>query len=78
LAVDRMADEAVAQSADDIELLMGPLMTFIQEAQSLEEIGETIYDLYPTLDSTRFQELLTRAMLASGLTGYGTAEKSDK
>lgn len=76
LAVERIGDGAVEAGADELEVMLRPLLTLIEQAQSLEEIGEALYDLYPRMDGGRFQELLARAMLASGLTGQATARRS--
>jgi phage gp29-like protein len=73
LAVNRIGDGAVDAAADEMGTMLRPLLTLIDQAQSLEEIGEALYDLYPRLDGARFQELLARAMLASGLTGHATS-----
>lgn len=71
--VDRIGDRAIAQASDEMERLLQPVIAYIQGAESLEEIGERLYEFYPQLDSSQFQELLARAMLAFGLTGYAAA-----
>jgi phage gp29-like protein len=60
---------------DAMGVLLRPVMSLIEGAQSLNEIAEKIYGLYPQLDGARFQELLARAMFASGISGYGSAEE---
>ncbi|MCE5335245.1 MAG: DUF935 domain-containing protein [Desulfobacteraceae bacterium] len=77
--LDRMAAAAAAKGQDAIAKLLKPALDFVEKAKSLEEIGEHLYGLYPQLDSARFQELLTRAMFASSLIGYGASrqESSD-
>lgn len=72
-ALDHLGDQAIQAAADELDLMLRPLVMLIQGAQSYEEIGEKIFELYPKLDSRRFQELLARAMLSAGLTGYDAA-----
>ena len=67
--IDNLTHEASKKS--DMEILLKPVMRMINKASSLEEIGQTIYALYPQLDTKRFQELLTRAMFYAAMTGYG-------
>jgi phage gp29-like protein len=67
--LDRLGDKAIDATAEELDLMLRPLVALVQGAQSYEEIGEKIFELYPRLDSARFQELLSRAMLAAGLTG---------
>ena len=69
-AVDRLGDDAIRAAADELDVLLKPVLEFIAEAKSLEEIGERIFEFYPRLDPARFQELLARALFAAGLTGY--------
>jgi len=71
--VDRIGDRATEAAADQLERLLQPVIEYIQSADSLEEIGERLYEFYPRLDSNRFQELLARAMLTAGLTGFAAA-----
>jgi phage gp29-like protein len=71
--VDRIGDRAISAGADEIQRLLEPVLNYIRDAESLQEIGERLYEFYPQLDSERFQELLARAMFAAGLTGYSAA-----
>jgi phage gp29-like protein len=73
MAVERIAAGAVAAGAEEMDAMLGPILDVIERARSLEEIGEALYDLYPALDGAKFQDLLARAMLASGLTGYASS-----
>lgn len=71
--VDRIGDRATEAAADELERLLQPVLDYIQSAESLEEIGERLYEFYPGLDGSQIQELLARAMLAAGLTGHAAA-----
>lgn len=71
---DAIADAAARQTAQEFETLLAPVLDMIESADSLEEIGEKIYDLYPTLDTDRFQEILARALLAAGGVGMGAVQ----
>ena len=61
-----------------MERLLSPVMDMIENAGSFEEIGEKLYEIYPEMESKRFQELLARAMFAAGLTGYAGAGEEVK
>jgi phage gp29-like protein len=71
---DAIADAAAAQAAQEMENILAPVLKMIDAADSLEEIGAKIYDLYPTLDTARFQEILARAMLSAGGVGMGAVQ----
>lgn len=72
--VDNLAQAGAKSAHAAIEAMLGPVLTMIEGAKSFEEIGEKIYTMYPGLSGDQFQELLGRAMFASGLTGYAAAE----
>lgn len=73
MAVERIGTDAISAGTDELERMLRELLAKVEGALSLEEIGEALFELYPDLDSARFQEVLARAMTASGLTGYATA-----
>jgi phage gp29-like protein len=71
---DELSSQGAQEAEEAISKLLEPVLEMIESAGSLEEIGEKIYGLYPNLDSSDFQELLTRAVFAAGLTGFAAAE----
>jgi phage gp29-like protein len=75
IELDRLGDGAIDAAGDVLQKMLQPLLAAIEQAESLEDIGELLYAAYPRLDADRFQELLARAMFASALTGYGAAQK---
>jgi phage gp29-like protein len=77
-AVDDIITKSLPKAANEIEVLLKPVMKFIENAKSLDEIGKELFKFYPKLDRTRFQKLLTRAIFASSLTGYESAAKESK
>ena len=72
--VDVMTDALSRKTVAPMDTLLKPVLSMIDDAKSFEEIGEKLYSLYPQMDSNRFQELLGRAMSASGLEGYGDSQ----
>jgi len=55
--------------ADD---LLKPVRDLVAKASSLEEIRDSMYDLYPDMDGARFGELLRSAVLMAEMVGRGT------
>lgn len=76
--LDALDAASAPAAAAAMEAMLKPVLSMIEGAASLEEIGEKLFELYPGLDSNRFQELLTRALFAAGLTGYQAAEKDQQ
>jgi len=72
--VTNLSRQAAKAAEAAISRLLKSVLEMIEGAQSLEEIGEKIYTLYPDLDSDAFQELLARSMFAASLTGHAAAE----
>jgi len=72
--VTNLSRQAANEAEAAISRLLKPVLEMIEGAQSLEEIGEKIYTLYPDLDDSAFQELLARSMFAASLTGHAAAE----
>jgi len=72
--VKEMSDALARAAVAPMDVLLKPVLSMIDNAKSFEEIGEKLYTLYPQMDSERFQELLGRAMSASGLEGYGDSQ----
>ena len=52
-----------------IDKMLEPVISKIMTASNWTEVGESIYTLYPDLDSSTFQEMLARAMFGAGLKG---------
>lgn len=77
LAVDGISNAAVGLSTRALDAMLSPIIELIMSAQSMEEIGEQLYELYPRMDASRFQELLARALFVSGLTGYASSESEN-
>jgi phage gp29-like protein len=75
------ADNLMAQGAVDaqnaLDELLSPVLDDIDKAQSFAEIGELLYNKYPTLDTKQFQEILARAITATGMTGYAAAKAEE-
>lgn len=75
------ADILMSQGAIDAQNALDEILAVISDkinsAQSFEEIGEILYSLYPNLDTNSFQELISRAMAAAGLTGYAAAASEE-
>jgi len=76
--VDDLSHQGAIDANEAVEALLRPVLEAIEGAKSFSEIGETIYKLYPRLDSEAFEELLARAMFAAGLTGYAAAEADEE
>ena len=75
--VDNLSTQGAIDASEAISALLAPVLEAIEGAKSFEEIGEKIYGLYPNMDSKQFQDLLARAILAAGLTGYGASEADE-
>ena len=73
--VELLADESARAAQAGLDRLIEPVMALVEKAVSLEEIGEGLYELYPQMESQRFQELLARAMSAAAMTGYVAASE---
>jgi len=81
-AEDRFSRDAAGRIIQDTEkdaqgavsALVEPILGMIEASDSVEDVAEKIYALYPRLDGGRFEQVLTRAMLAAGLAGYAAAE----
>jgi phage gp29-like protein len=71
-AVDRMGDQAIGAASEEMDTLLGPVMKLINNAASLEEIGERLFKLYPTMDADKFQEMLARALFLAQLHGVAS------
>lgn len=76
--LDNMSDQATKKAQDHMSQLLESAMDLIEGATSYKEIGEKLYGLYPNIDTAEFQELLARAIFASGLTGYAAAETDEQ
>lgn len=72
--VDDLIERASIGSNQAVESLLEPVIGLVNQAASFKEIGERLYDLYPDMESKQFQDLLARAMFATGLVGYGASE----
>jgi len=75
--VDNLSRDGAIAANRAVSALLKPVLDMIEGAESLEEIGEKIYTLYPMLDGKEFEELLAKAMFAAGLTGYAAAEADE-
>ena len=71
--LDSLSGQAVETAQAAIEALLKPVFEAVSDAGSYREIGAKLYELYPGLNSDEFQILLTKAMFAASLTGYGAA-----
>jgi phage gp29-like protein len=72
--VDDLSTQGAIDSQEAISALLSPVLEMVEGAESFEEIGAKLYELYPEMESSEFQELLARAMFAAGLTGYAASE----
>lgn len=72
--IELLGDELLA--VDEMDKFLQPVFSFIEDATSMEEIGEKLFETYPTMNSKEFQELLTRALFVSALTGYGASQNA--
>ncbi len=72
-----LSQQGAIASEEAISALLEPVLEMIEGAESFEEIGAKLYEMYPDLDSSQFQDLLAKAMFASGLTGYAAAESEE-
>ncbi len=73
--IDNYAEQAAIKAEPLMNKIVQQLTDKIKKAKSFDEVGQIIYSEYPNLDSNRMQELLTRAMLAAGIQGYGAANE---
>lgn len=75
--VDDLSARGAIDSQGAFAALLAPVMGMIEKAESYEEIGAKLYELYPGMDTSDFQTLLARAMIAAGLTGYGASKQDE-
>lgn len=71
--LEAMMEAASRSASSEMESLLAPLLALVDSSDSLGAIGEKLYDLYPTLDPSRFQEILARAFFAAALKGSAAA-----
>ena len=71
--VDDLVERGAIDAGEALSEMLEPVLKAVEGAESLEEIGEKIFELYPEIDSNGFQALLARAVFAAGLTGYAAA-----
>ncbi len=76
-ALENLSGQAVETSQAAIEALLIPVFEAVNDAGSFQEIGAKLYELYPGLNTDEFQILLTKAMFAASLTGYGAAQEGE-
>jgi len=67
-------DDAAEKIQKSMDALLAQVLKAVDGAGSFEEIGEKLYEIYPTLDDSAFQELLRRAVTASAMIGYAGAQ----
>jgi phage gp29-like protein len=73
-AIDELV-ERLAGRRDAVDPLLQPVLDRINGATSFEEILESIYELYPRMDTSRMEELLRQALFAADLWGYMRARE---
>jgi phage gp29-like protein len=76
-SADKVAREAAIASQEAVSKLLEPVLSRIEDAKSFDDVGEILYGMYPDLDSSKFQDLLARAMFASAGTGYAAASEEN-
>lgn len=74
VSLDASVSRVLPLAANEMELMLQPVIARIEQAQSLEEIGQMLYTLYSDLDGQAFQQLLARAMFSSALIGATAVE----
>ncbi|MCP4110556.1 MAG: DUF935 family protein [Desulfobacteraceae bacterium] len=55
------------------EDILKPVLGMLEGVETYEEAGELLYEMFSDLDMRAFEELLTRSVLAAGLSGYGAS-----
>ncbi|MBU2548341.1 MAG: DUF935 domain-containing protein [Proteobacteria bacterium] len=73
--IDSGAVKAAASAQQAMNELIGLLLKAFRRTKSPEEIRETLDRLSPGLDTADLQDVLARALFASGLTGYAAASE---
>ena len=66
---DQMADRMDAKAGAMVEELLNPIRDLVMTATSLEEIRNSIIDLYPDMNSSDLGSLMQRAITAAQLAG---------
>jgi hypothetical protein len=73
-AIDELI-ERMAGRRDALDPMLQPVLDRVAGATSFEEIMEQLYELYPRMDTGRFEELLRQALFAADLWGYVRAKE---
>lgn len=66
---DRVANKASLQAAPTIDNLLAPISQLVEESESFEQVRDRLFDLYPTLDTKDFAELMGQAMTVAEAAG---------
>lgn len=66
---DTVADIALVQSAPIIDNLLAPIKHLVEESTSFESVRERLFELYPTIDTKDFAELMGQAMIVAETAG---------
>lgn len=75
VAIDASIDAIPAEALQaQMEQMIGPLLTALQDAGGYEQAMAVLAGRYPTLDAGKLESLLSRAMFAAELWGAGHAE----
>ena len=73
--IDNYAEQAAIKAGPEMDKMIQQLIDRIKKAKSFSEVGQIIYNEFPNLDTNKMQDLMTRAMFASGIQGYGAASE---
>jgi len=75
--VDDLAEVLLSRD-DATDPLLGQIVSIVQNADSYEDMLETLYAKYASLDSAKFETVLNQAMFAANLWGYLRAREEGR
>ena len=69
----RLSDSMAFKAQDALEAMIKPLIGKLKNAKTYEEAEKIIESAYPDLDTDNFQDIMARALAASGVQGMKSA-----
>lgn len=74
--LDELVRIASKSASDEMPKMIEAVLEMVNNATNYQEIGEKLFDLFPSLDPDKFQDLLAKAMFVSALIGASEEQES--
>jgi len=71
--IKRLSEAAELKAQDALEAMIQPLVKDLKKAKSYEDAEKILATAYPDLDTDNFEDLMARALTASGVQGMKSA-----